>query len=143
MTNVARTGQTLLIVASSMFFAAFTSAMVVRRGLGGDWVAPALPGWIWWTVLLGPLSAWFIQHSRRAPAVAAGSLLVVAQVAVVASLRMDRIGEAFLAVLVSAHALHAAAGVAALLRFGPPSSLYWQFVGALWCYLLVVFGVWA
>ena len=43
MTNVARTGQTLLVVASSMLFAAVTSAMVVRRGIGGDWVAPELP----------------------------------------------------------------------------------------------------
>ena len=47
MTDTARTGQTLLIAASSMFFAAFTSAMVVRRGIGGDWIAPELPAWEW------------------------------------------------------------------------------------------------
>ena len=47
MTDTARTGQTLLIAASSMFFGAFASAMVLRRGRGGDWVAPALPTWEW------------------------------------------------------------------------------------------------
>ena len=56
---------------------------------------------------------------------------------------MGVIGEAFLSVLVAAHALHAAAGVAALARWGERAGLFWHFVGALWIYVLFLFGVWA
>src|SRR5688500_3084911 len=73
MTNVARTGQTLLIAAGGMLFAAFTSAMVVRRGLGGDWVAPMLPAWVWATALLGPLASWLIQRNQVKTAMAVGA----------------------------------------------------------------------
>ncbi|MFN0106262.1 MAG: hypothetical protein ACKV2U_29745 [Bryobacteraceae bacterium] len=143
MTNTARTGQTLLMASSSMFFAAFTSAMVVRRGLGGDWVAPALPVWVWGTLLLGPLASWLIQRGHSKSAMAAGAALVAAQLALLASLQMAVIGEAFCSVLIASHAVHAAAGVAALGRFGPRAGLFWHFVGALWIYVLFLFGVWA
>jgi cytochrome c oxidase subunit 3 len=143
MTNVARTGQTLLIAASSMFFAAFTSAMVVRRGLGGDWAAPDLPPWIWATALLGPLASWLVQSGYVCGAIAVGALLVASQVALLAPLRLGLIEDAFFAVLTAAHAVHAAAGVTALARFGQRAALFWHFVGALWVYLLFLFGVWA
>jgi hypothetical protein len=70
-------------------------------------------------------------------------LLVGLQVLVLAELRMAVIGEAFLSVLVGAHALHAAAGVAALARWGERAGLFWHVVGALWIYVLFLFGVWA
>lgn len=143
MTNAARTGQTLLIASSSMFFAAFTSAMVVRRGVGGDWTAPALPPWIWATLLLGPLASWFVQKNRIRPAIAAGAALVASQAALLMNLHMAVIGEAFCSVLIAAHAAHAAAGVAALARFGARAGLFWHFAGALWIYVLFLFGVWA
>jgi hypothetical protein len=143
MTNVARTGQTLLVVASSMLFAAVTSAMVVRRGIGGDWVAPAVPAWVWATAVLGPLASWLLLRGWVRGAVIAGGLLVGLQVLVLAELRMAVIGEAFLSVLVAAHAIHAAAGVAALARWGERTGLFWHFVGALWIYVLFLFGVWA
>ena len=143
MTNTARTGQTLLIAASSMFFAAFTSAMVVRRGLSGDWIAPTLPAWIWATMLLGPLASWLVQRGQIKSAMAAGAMLVASQLALLSNLRMAVIGEAFCAVLFAAHAAHAAAGVAALGRFGARAGLFWHFVGALWIYVLFLFGVWA
>ena len=143
MTNVARTGQTLLVVASSMLFAAVTSAMVVRRGIGGDWVAPAVPAWVLATAVLGPLASWLVLRGRVRGAVIAGGLLVGLQGLVLAELRMAVIGEAFLSVLVGAHAVHAAAGVAALARWGERAGLFWHFVGALWIYVLFLFGVWA
>ena len=143
MTDTARTGQTLLIAASSMFFAAFTSAMVVRRGLGGDWVTPALPAWIWATALLGPLASWLLQRGHAKPAMAAGAVLVASQLALLANLQMAVIGEAFCAVLIGSHAAHAAAGVAALGRFGARAGIFWHFVGVLWIYVLFLFGVWA
>ena len=143
MTNTARTGQTLLIAASSMFFAAFTSAMVVRRGLGGDWVAPVLPAWVWATLPLGPLASWLVQRGHVKPAMAVGTALVASQVAWLANLRLAAIGDAFCAILITAHAVHAAAGVAALGRFGVRAALFWHFAGALWIYVLFLFGVWA
>ena len=143
MTNTARTGQTLLIAASTMFFAAFTSAMVVRRASGGDWAAPALPPWIWATMLLGPLASWLLQRGRVKPAMAAGAALLASQIALLSNLQMAAIGDAFCSVLVAAHAAHAAAGVTALARFGLRASLFWNFVGALWIYVLFLFGVWA
>ena len=143
MTNTARTGQTLLIAASSMFFAAFTSAMVVRRGLSGDWIAPRLPAWVWATMLLGPLASWLVQRGHAKRAMAVGASLVASQLALLANLHMGAIGEAFCAVLIAAHAAHAAAGVAAIGRFGASAGLFWHFVGALWIYVLFLFGVWA
>jgi len=143
MTDTARTGQTLLIAASSMFFAAFTSAMVVRRGVGGDWIAPELPAWVWATLFLGPLASWLVYRGQAKPAMAAGSVLVASQLALLVNLHMAAIGEAFCAVLIGAHAAHAAAGVAALGFFGARAGLFWHFVGALWIYVLFLFGVWA
>jgi cytochrome c oxidase subunit 3 len=143
MTNTARTGQALLIAASSMFFAAFTSAMVVRRGLDGDWLAPVLPHWAWATLLLGPLASWLVQRGDAKAAAAVGAMLVASQLTLLADLRMTIVGEAFCVVLIAAHAAHAAAGVAALTRFGVRARLFWHFVGVLWIYVLFLFGVWA
>jgi len=143
MTNVARTGQTLLIAASSLFFAALTSAMVVRRGIGGDWEAAGLPGWIWPTLLLGPLASGLVERGHVRWAMGSGAVLVAAQGALLATLRFTVIGEAFALVLIGAHAAHAAAGVAALGRFGARAALFWHFAGALWIYLLLLLGVWA
>jgi hypothetical protein len=143
MTKIARTGQTLLIAASSLFFAALTSAMVVRQGLGGDWMPPALPGWIWATVVLGPLGSWLAERGQVRWAMGSGAVLVALQVALLATLRFAVIGEAFALVLIGAHTVHAAAGVMALGRFGAPAALFWHFAGALWIYLLLLLGVWA
>lgn len=143
MTNVARTGQALLVAASSMLFAAFTSAMVVRRGIGGDWVAPELPVWVWATALLGPAASWLILRGQIRLAAGTGALLVLSQLALLTELRMAVIGEAFFSVLVAAHAAHAAAGVAALVRFGGRAGLFWHFAGVVWVYVLFLFGVWA
>jgi len=143
MTNVARTGQTVLIVASSMLFAAFTSAMAVRRAMGGDWQAPALPAWVWGTLLLAPIASWLVHRERLKAAMVAGSLLVASQFVLLTNLTMASIGDAFCAVLVASHAAHAAAGVLALGRFGARAGLFWHFVGVLWIYVLFVFGAWA
>lgn len=143
MSSVARTGQTVLIAASTMLFAAFTSAMVVRRGLSGDWVAPTLPLWIWSTAALVPLASALAERNRPHLAAALGATLVAAQLALVAGLRLSAVGQAFLAVLTVAHAIHAAAGAAALARWGRQAAPFWHFAGALWLYVLFLFGVWA
>jgi len=143
MTNVARTGQTLLITASSMFFAAFTSAMVVRRGLSGDWAPPVLPDWVWASVPLVLLSSWLVHRGKAGLAAVCGAALVAVQLALLSQLRLANIAEAFCIVIVAAHAVHAVAGVAAIGRFGSDAGLFWHFAGALWLYVLFLFGVWA
>ena len=74
---------------------------------------------------------------------AAGAALVASQLALLANLQMSVIGEAFCSVLIAAHAVHAAAGVFALGRFGAGAAIFWHFVGVLWIYVLFLFGVWA
>jgi len=60
------TGLMVLLAASVMFFAAFTSAFFVRRGMSNDWVDTPVPGilWINTAVLLG--SSLLIELARRA-----------------------------------------------------------------------------
>jgi len=45
--RVYRTGMWMALAAIVMLFAAFTSALVVRKGLSNDWVATALPRVLW------------------------------------------------------------------------------------------------
>ena len=61
-----RTGMWMGLAAIVMFFAAFTSAMVVRKGISNDWVRTALPHILWLNtaVLLG--SSLTLELSRRA-----------------------------------------------------------------------------
>jgi len=60
------TGLLVLLAASVMFFAAFTSAFFVRRGMSNDWVDTPVPGilWINTAVLIG--SSLAIELARRA-----------------------------------------------------------------------------
>lgn len=143
MTNVARTGQTLLIVASSMLFAAFTSAMVVRRATGADWTAPPVPAWLWAAALLAISASWLVTKTFYRPAALCGFALVASQVVYAASLRMADVAQSFAAVLVTAHAAHALFGACALWWKGERASLFWHFAGALWLYVLWLIGVWA
>jgi len=143
MTNVARTGQTLLIVASSMLFAAFTSAMVVRRAAGTDWVAPSVPVWLWAAALLAIAASCLVAKKFYRSAALCGFALVASQIAFAASLRMGDVAQSFAAVLVTAHAAHALFGACALWWKGERASLFWHFAGALWLYVLWLIGVWA
>jgi cytochrome c oxidase subunit 3 len=49
-----------------MLFAAFTSAMVVRRGAGSDWTTVELPGVLWVSTAILLLSSLSIEKARRA-----------------------------------------------------------------------------
>jgi cytochrome c oxidase subunit III len=49
-----------------MLFAAFTSAMVVRRGVGEDWSAVDLPGILWLSTAILLSSSFTIERARRA-----------------------------------------------------------------------------
>jgi cytochrome c oxidase subunit 3 len=59
------TGIIVLMCASMMTFAAFVSAMVVRRGLNNDWGHIGLPHILWWNTGVLILSSVFIDVGRR------------------------------------------------------------------------------
>jgi len=60
-----RTGMWMGLAAVVMLFAAFTSAMVVRRGASTDWVPTRLPGVIFLNTLLLLGSSLTLEISRR------------------------------------------------------------------------------
>src|SRR6202051_5198861 len=59
------TGILVLMCASMMTFAAFVSAMVVRRGLNNDWGQIGLPSILWWNTGILILSSIAIDTGRR------------------------------------------------------------------------------
>ena len=61
-----RLGMWLALVAVVMLFAAFTSAMVVRKGLGEDWGSTPLPHILWFNTLVLMVSSLTMELSRRA-----------------------------------------------------------------------------
>ena len=61
-----RTGMWMALVAIVMLFAAFTSAMVVRKGASSDWTAIALPRILYFNTLLLLASSLAFEFSRRA-----------------------------------------------------------------------------
>ena len=67
-----RTGMWMALAAIVMLFAAFTSAMVVRRGISNDWVATALPHILWLNTAVLLTSSLTLELARRALAPGAG-----------------------------------------------------------------------
>src|SRR5690348_10605668 len=59
------TGIYILIAASTMVFAAFTSAMIVRRGASGDWVSIHKPAVLWLNTAILLASSLSLELARR------------------------------------------------------------------------------
>ena len=60
------TGLMVLLAATTMAFAAFTSAFVVRRGMSNDWVAFPLPRILWANTVVLVASSTALELARRA-----------------------------------------------------------------------------
>src|SRR5947199_6557684 len=60
------TGLYVLLAASSMLFAAFTSAMVVRRGLSDDWASMPKPSILFVNTAILLASSAAVEMARRA-----------------------------------------------------------------------------
>jgi cytochrome c oxidase subunit 3 len=117
-----------------MFFAALTSAMVVRKGLGDDWRSYELPGIMWASTAILLLSSFTIEKARLAARedhaaamrkwLAAtsllGALFLTTQVLGWQALAARGMylatnpSSSFFYVLTAAHGLHLLGGVAAL-----------------------------
>src|SRR3989304_655916 len=62
--RVYRTGMYLGLVGISMLFMAFTSAYIVRSGLGDDWAATTLPSLLWWNTAILLCSSFTMEQTR-------------------------------------------------------------------------------
>ena len=67
-----RTGMWVALAAIVMLFAAFSSALIVRKGLSSDWVATGLPPILWLNTLLLATSSLTLELSRKSLAVGLG-----------------------------------------------------------------------
>ena len=129
------TGLLVVMAATSMIFAAFTSALVVRRGVSGDWVAPPLPPILFFNTAVLLASSAVLETARRAlhrgartafnlwwsGGTALGLVFLAGQC--IAWRQLDHggfhlagnPGSSFFYLLTAAHALHLVGGVSALL----------------------------
>jgi cytochrome c oxidase subunit 3 len=60
------TGAYVLLAAVTMFFAGLISALVVRRGISGDWTGIPLPGILWINTVVLLASSAALEVARRA-----------------------------------------------------------------------------
>ena len=118
-----------------MVFAAFTSAMVVRRGLSNDWISTHKPAVLWANTAILLASSFAIEAARRAlrshhrerfngwwtAATALGLLFLGGQALAWEQLRSAGVfiatnpSSSFFYILTASHAVHLVGGLAALL----------------------------
>ena len=142
------TGLMVLLAATTMAFAAFTSAFVVRRGMSNDWVALPLPRIVWANTAVLLASSILLELARRSlktgrrtafnrywtAGTALGVLFLVGQALAWRQLNAAGIfvasnpSSSFFYLLTAAHGLHILGGLTALvyvdvqalrLRLGP------------------------
>jgi cytochrome c oxidase subunit 3 len=128
------TGLFVLLAASTMVFAAFTSAMIVRRGLSDDWVSTPKPAILFVNTAVLLSSSILLEIGRRklksgsrasfnvwwSLGTAAGLLFLVGQALAWRELKAAGVyvasnpSSSFFYVLTAAHAVHLLGGVTAL-----------------------------
>jgi cytochrome c oxidase subunit 3 len=123
----------LALVAIVMFFAAFTSAYVIRKGLSEDWQATGIPGILWWNTLVLLASSVTLEKARRSwsrferfanwwlVTTLLGAFFLVGQLVAWRQLAARGVymdtnpSSSFFYLLTGAHGLHLLGGVLALL----------------------------
>ena len=128
------TGMWMALAAITMLFAAFISAMVVRKGLGGDWVRTGLPRILYLNTAVLVMSSLTLEWSRWALrlrederfrsrlyltlalgiAFIAGQLTAWRELAHRGVYLVTNPSSSFFYLLTGAHALHLCGGIAAL-----------------------------
>lgn len=128
------TGMWMALAAIVMIFAAFTSALVVRKGLGGDWVSTGLPRILYLNTVVLVLSSLALEWARRALhfgeevrfrkrlylTVALGAAFIAGQLAAWRELANRGVylstnpSSSFFYLLTAAHGLHLLGGIGAL-----------------------------
>jgi cytochrome c oxidase subunit 3 len=132
--RVYRTGMWMALVAIVMLFAAFTSAMVVRKGLSNDWVTTALPRVSYLNAAVLLISSLTLELSRRSLAAGflerfvrwwyvtlvlglvfvGGQLLAWRELAARGVYLASNPASSFFYLLTAAHGVHLLGGIAAL-----------------------------
>ncbi len=123
-----RTGMWMALVAIVMLFAAFTSAMVVRKGLSTDWISTKLPPILWLNTVVLLASSLTLELSRRSLAAGLGERFTGWLYATAG------LGTAFLGGQLMAWRQLAARGV--YLATNPSSSFFYLLTGAHGVHLL-------
>ncbi len=158
------TGLFVLIAASTMVFAAFTSAFVVRRGLSDDWTTMVKPPILLVNTIVLLASSFVLDFARHAlkrrdrssfntwwtAATALGILFLVGQAYAWRQLKEGGVyvstnpSSSFFYVLTAVHAIHLLGGVTALvyvdvqalrLRLGPAKSTAIDVSAIFWHFL--------
>ena len=159
-----RTGMGLALLAISMFFLAFTSALVVRSGLSDDWQPMELPALLWGNVGVLLLSSLTMERTRKALsqglreacnrwltattvlgiAFLAGQLVVWRQLVSHGIYIATNPSSSFFYLLTGTHGLHLLGGVLALLyiaweawhyRLGPAKRTLVEVTAIYWHFL--------
>ncbi|SPE33598.1 Cytochrome c oxidase, subunit III [Candidatus Sulfopaludibacter sp. SbA3] len=158
------TGLFVLLAASTMVFAALTSAFVVRRGLSDDWASMPKPQILWLNTAVLLASSVVLDLSRRAlkagnrsrfnlwwtAGTALGILFLVGQAIAWSQLKSAGVfiasnpSSSFFYVLTASHAFHLLGGVLALayvdvqalrLRLGPAKRTAIDVTAIFWHFL--------
>jgi cytochrome c oxidase subunit 3 len=132
--RVYRTGMWLALIGITTLFVSFTSAYIVRSGLGDDWVALGIPPLVWWNTVVLVSSSYTMERTRQtlnqglraasnrwvtATAIL-GTLFLAGQITVWRQLDASGIyvstnpSSSFFYLLTGAHGVHLAGGLIAL-----------------------------
>jgi cytochrome c oxidase subunit 3 len=136
------TGAWLFTAAVAMLFSALASALVIRRGLGGDWGhGVQLPPAVWFSTSFVLLSSLCASKNRWPLAAAASFAFLASQWTAWNQFGLplsNGPAAAFFYVLTGLHALHVAGGLAVLLTRAAREavSVYWHALTVLWMVIL-------
>lgn len=147
--NRSITGVMMLLASVTMLFAAFTSAMVVRRGLSADWITTPLPAILWVNTAVLVASSLLLTGRYRSTAKVFGVLFLCGQLEAWRELTAAGIylptnpAASFFYILTVTHAAHVLGGLFAL-QFAnrEAAAVYWHFITGLWIYVLLLFSIW-
>lgn len=143
------TGLMALIAATTMLFAALTSAYIVRRGLAGDWTPAPLPWALPAGILIMIAGSCALKGGWRRSVAGLGLLFFLMQAYGLHELSRRGIfiaaspSAAFIYVLAGTFAVFVLGATAAIV--GAPRrrlvTIYWHYLTAVWMYLIILLYV--
>jgi cytochrome c oxidase subunit 3 len=142
--EAAKTGLYILFASIAMFFAALTSALIIRSGSGGDWTGIPMPRILWLNTAFILASSYFLLKDDRQRGALFGWLFLAGQaIAWLQIISVRGPGSWFFWTFSVLHALHLLGGFVAFryARFDL-AKMYWHFITGLWVYMILLFLVW-
>ena len=142
--GASRIGLYLLFASIVMFFAALTSALIIRSGTSDDFHGIPIPRVLWFSTAAILASSYFLVKDERRKGIFCGVLFLLGQsVGWVQLVGLRGPGSWFFWTFSVAHAGHMLGGFLAFkwARF-ELARIYWHFVTGLWLYVVVLFLIW-